>query len=113
MRPQYLRDPSALSKLYVTGNTNTQGQTNSAGTSTVTQNSVQVPLSSFTRLIRETAPLSIAHQEQFPAATISFDLAPGEALGDAVTMIAAVVSVAMSAEFTIERPRLITPATWA
>ncbi|MBN9456015.1 MAG: efflux RND transporter permease subunit [Bosea sp.] len=88
--PQYLRDPSALSKLYVTGNTNTQGQTNSAGTSTVTQNSVQVPLSSFTRLIRETAPLSIAHQEQFPAATISFDLAPGEALGDAVTMIAAV-----------------------
>ncbi|SEL27051.1 multidrug efflux pump [Bosea lupini] len=88
--PQYLRDPSALSKLYVTGNTNTQGQTNTAGTTTVTQNSVQVPLSSFTRLIRETAPLSIAHQEQFPAATISFDLAPGEALGDAVTMIAAV-----------------------
>jgi len=88
--PQYLRDPSALTKLYVTGNTNTQGQTNSAGSSTVTQNSVQVPLSSFTRLIRETAPLSIAHQEQFPAATVSFDLAPGEALGDAVKMIAAV-----------------------
>ena len=88
--PQYLRDPSALSKLYVTGNTNTQGQTNSAGNTTVTQNSVQVPLSSFTRLIRETAPLSIAHQEQFPAATVSFDLAPGEALGDAVMMIAAV-----------------------
>ncbi|WP_449256580.1 efflux RND transporter permease subunit [Bosea sp. (in: a-proteobacteria)] len=88
--PQYLRDPSALSKLYVTGNTNTQGQTNSAGNTTVTQYSVQVPLSSFTRLIRETAPLSIAHQEQFPAATVSFDLAPGEALGDAVTMIAAV-----------------------
>ncbi|MDX3809628.1 MAG: efflux RND transporter permease subunit, partial [Bosea sp. (in: a-proteobacteria)] len=88
--PQYLRDPAALTKLYVTGNTNTQGQTNSAGTSTVTQNSVQVPLSSFTRLIRETAPLSIAHQEQFPAATVSFDLAPGEALGDAVKMIAAV-----------------------
>jgi len=88
--PQYLRDPAALSKLYVTGNTNTQGQTNTAGTTTVTQNSVQVPLSSFTRLIRETAPLSIAHQEQFPAATVSFDLAPGEALGDAVKMIAAV-----------------------
>ena len=88
--PQYLRDPAALSKLYVTGNTNPQGQTNTAGTTTVTQNSVQVPLSSFTRLIRETAPLSIAHQEQFPAATISFDLAPGEALGDAVKMIAAV-----------------------
>ena len=88
--PQYLRDPSSLSKLYVTGNTNTQGTTNAAGNSTTTTNSVQVPIGSFTRLIRETAPLSIAHQEQFPAATVSFDLAPGEALGDAVTMIARV-----------------------
>jgi multidrug efflux pump len=88
--PQYLRDPASLSKLYVTGNTNTQGQTNAAGTTTTTTNSVQVPLSAFTRLIRETAPLSIAHQEQFPAATVSFDLAPYAALGDAVTMIAQV-----------------------
>ncbi|WNJ93619.1 efflux RND transporter permease subunit [Bosea sp. 685] len=88
--PQYLRDPSSLSKLYVTGNTNTTGQTNAAGNSTTTNNSVQVPLSAFTRLIRETAPLSIAHQEQFPAATISFDLAPYAALGDAVATIAEV-----------------------
>ncbi len=33
------------------------------------------------------APLVIAHQEQFPAVTISFDLAPGYALSDAVTLI--------------------------
>jgi multidrug efflux pump len=88
--PQYLRDPASLSKLYVTGNTNTTGQTNAAGNATTTANSVQVPLSSFTRLIRETAPLSIARQEQFPAATVSFDLAAGEALGDAVGLIAEV-----------------------
>ena len=36
---------------------------------------------------RVTAPLSIAHQEQFPAATIRFDVAPGAALGEAVEAI--------------------------
>ena len=38
------------------------------------------------RRIREKviAPLVIAHQEQFPAVTISFDLAPGSSLGNAV-----------------------------
>ena len=38
---------------------------------------------------RTTAPLAIAHQEQFPAVTISFNLAPGASLGDAVDVIAA------------------------
>ncbi len=37
----------------------------------------QVPLVSFATLKRTTAPLSIAHQEQFPADTISFDLPEG------------------------------------
>ena len=65
--PQYQTDPSALQKLFVTG----------AG-------GIQTPLESFALIKRVTAPLSIAHQEQFPAATISFDLAAGESLGDAV-----------------------------
>src|SRR6201996_1579523 len=34
-----------------------------------------------------TAPLAINHQGQFPAVTVSFDLAPGESLGDAVNAI--------------------------
>jgi len=59
-----------LQKLYVTG---------AAG--------VQTPLESFALIKRITAPLSIAHQEQFPAATISFDLAPSESLGDAVAEV--------------------------
>ncbi len=33
------------------------------------------------------APLAVNHQSQFPAVTISFNLAPGAALGDAVTAI--------------------------
>jgi multidrug efflux pump len=40
-------------------------------------------------MIRTTAPLAIAHQEQFPSVTLSFNLAPGAALGDAVTVISA------------------------
>src|SRR5262249_21538180 len=39
--------------------------------------------------VRTTAPLAIAHQEQFPSVTISFNLAPGAALSDAVTAITA------------------------
>src|SRR5437868_14505106 len=38
-------------------------------------------------MIRTSAPLAIAHQEQFPSVTLSFNLAPGAALGDAVGII--------------------------
>ncbi len=46
-----------------------------------------VPLSAFTRLEMGTAPLSINHQGQFPTVTLSFNLAPGASLGDAVKAI--------------------------
>ena len=52
--------------------------------SVVHASSTQVPLSAFAELIRTTAPLAIAHQEQFPSVTMSFNLAPGAARGDAV-----------------------------
>lgn len=48
---------------------------------------VQVPLAAFARIERGTAPLAISHQEQFPAFTLSFDLAEGQALGDAVEAV--------------------------
>jgi multidrug efflux pump len=70
--PEYQLDPTALSKLYVPG---------TAG--------AQVPLSAFARFEHTTAPLVIAHQEQFPSVTISFNLAPRAALSDAVTAITA------------------------
>jgi multidrug efflux pump len=46
-----------------------------------------VPLGSFTRLQTASSPLSVNHQGQFPVTTISFNLAPGVALGEAVTAV--------------------------
>ena len=70
--PMYQRDPSVLSKLYLPG-----------------ANGAQVPLSAVATLTRTTAPLAISHLAQFPAVTLSFNLAPGEALGDAVEAVKA------------------------
>jgi HAE1 family hydrophobic/amphiphilic exporter-1 len=48
----------------------------------------QVPLATFAKwTTRETAPLSISHQGQFPAVTISFNLAQGVSLGTAAEAI--------------------------
>jgi multidrug efflux pump len=49
----------------------------------------QVRLSSIARVVERSAPLVVNHIGQFPAATISFNLAPGASLGDAVTAIEA------------------------
>ena len=51
-------------------------------------NDAQVPLSAIARVERTTAPLVISHQEQFPAITLSFDIAPGYSLGSAVAAVA-------------------------
>jgi multidrug efflux pump len=48
----------------------------------------QVPLSSIARIEKGIAPLVVTHQEQFPAVTLSFDLAPGYSLGHAVDSVA-------------------------
>ena len=47
----------------------------------------QVPLNVFTQFSETTTPLAISRQGQFPAVTLSFNLAPGKSLGDAVTVI--------------------------
>jgi multidrug efflux pump len=101
-QPRYQQDPGSLGKLYVTGSTTSTGTTatvsnTATGTTntntTATPNAVtgvnQVPLSAFAEFVKTSAPLVIAHQEQFPSVTISFDLAPGYALSDAVTLITA------------------------
>jgi multidrug efflux pump len=59
---------------------------NSAGaTSSAMSNAV--PLSAFSHFEKTTAPLAITHQGQFPAITVSFNLAPNAALGAAITAI--------------------------
>jgi multidrug efflux pump len=47
----------------------------------------QVPLSAIARVEEQTAPLQITHLGQFPATTVSFNLAPGVSLGEAVTAV--------------------------
>ncbi len=59
----------------------------SANSKTATVASTAVPLSAFSRIERATEPLSINHQGQFPAVTVSFNLAPNAALGGAITAI--------------------------
>jgi hydrophobe/amphiphile efflux-1 (HAE1) family protein len=51
-----------------------------------------VPLSAFTHITRSVAPLTVNHQGQFPAVTLSFGLAPGVSLGDAVQAVSAAAS---------------------
>jgi multidrug efflux pump len=68
--PEYQQDPTSLSKLFVSST-----------------NGAQVPVSAFTNMQRTVAPLTISHQAQFPAVTISFNLAPDAALSDAVAAI--------------------------
>jgi multidrug efflux pump len=65
-----------------TSNTST---TANAVTTTVAANAV--PLSAFTHIEKAIEPLSINHQGQFPAVTVSFNLAPTAALGGAITAI--------------------------
>jgi hydrophobe/amphiphile efflux-1 (HAE1) family protein len=47
----------------------------------------QVPLSALARITRTVRPLTVSHQGRFPAVTLSFNLAPGVALGEAVAAI--------------------------
>src|ERR1700754_2261272 len=49
--------------------------------------STPVPLSVMAKMTETTAPLQISHLGQFPASTVSFNLAPGASLGEAVTAI--------------------------
>jgi multidrug efflux pump len=70
VEPRYQEDAAALDRLYVHAAT---GQ--------------MVPLSALTRNESSVAPLTINHQDQFPSVTLSFNLAPGRSLGDAVAAI--------------------------
>ena len=68
--PALQADPSMLDTVYV-GAPNAQ----------------QVPLSAVAHFERGTAPLQITHEGQFPAASLSFNLAPGMSLGSATNLV--------------------------
>jgi multidrug efflux pump len=78
--PTLQRSLDSIGSIYVPSSVAATGSTSGAG---------QVPLSAITTIKIKEIPLRIGHLGQFPAATISFNLAPGAALGDAVRAIRA------------------------
>ncbi|WP_158790883.1 multidrug efflux RND transporter permease subunit [Granulicella sp. L60] len=68
--PKFQKNPAALDNIYVKSS-----------------NGTQVPLSTFTHFEERQTALVISHQGQFPAVTISFNLAPGKSIGDAVAAV--------------------------
>jgi multidrug efflux pump len=70
LAPEFRRSPDSLASLYVPA---------SDGPS--------VPLQAFTKITTTAAPLTVNHQGQFPSATLSFNLAPGASLGEAVRAV--------------------------
>ena len=114
VKPEFQLGPEALSQIYVpaanSGSSSTPasgptagasggnasaalaapGAGTTAASSTASSSlsgSQQVPLTSLARITEHATPLVINHIGQFPAATISFNLAPGASLGDAVKQI--------------------------
>jgi multidrug efflux pump len=77
VKPEFKQGMGALDGIYIAA-TNANG---------VAGAPAQIPLSSIARFSERNMPLSINHIGQFPAATLSFNLAPGAALGDAVKAI--------------------------
>jgi multidrug efflux pump len=69
--PEFWQSPQGLNAIYLRS-------TNSSG---------QVPLSAVARFEPTTAPITVSHQGQFPSVTVSFNLAQGVALSDAVKTI--------------------------
>jgi hydrophobic/amphiphilic exporter-1 (mainly G- bacteria), HAE1 family len=91
-KPEFRADPSSLSKIYVKTNGGGAAIGGTAGPgSGVTGNGIpagqSIPLSAVTNPVQTVGPLLVNHQGQQPAVTISFNLAPGYSLGDAVTAI--------------------------
>jgi multidrug efflux pump len=70
VKPEWQQRPGDLKNIYI----------RSAGGG-------QVPLDAITHYETRTTPLTVDHQGQFPAVTVSFNLAPGASLGEAVTAV--------------------------
>ena len=70
VKPEYQLDQNALSLLYVRSSTG-----------------ALVPLNTVSTITRNVGPLTVNHQGQLPSVTVSFNLRPGAALGDAVASV--------------------------
>jgi len=73
VEPQFQNDPQALSRIYLT-----------------TPTGSHIPLSAVAQFTNKVEPLTVNHQGVFPAVTLSFNVAPGYSLGQAVDRIQAI-----------------------
>ena len=88
VQPEYRNDPGDIGQMYVSvpgggdepGAGGTEPEAGDRG-------GHRVPLSAVTRIEETSTPLAVNHQGQFPAVTVSFNLAPGASLGGAVQAI--------------------------
>jgi len=83
LMPEFQRDLSALQSLYVEG-----------------RGGALVPLSAVASLTPGVGPLSISHQGQIPAVTLSFNLRPGTSLGQALDAVQRVARETLPATVT-------------
>ncbi|MHB1024114.1 MAG: efflux RND transporter permease subunit [Desulfobacteria bacterium] len=81
--PTFQTDPAALSRLYIRSSTG-----------------MQVPLSAVAKLTPGVGPLLVNHLGQLPSVTLSFNLRPGVALGDAVSAVDKVARATLPASIT-------------
>ena len=73
VEPQYQNDPQALGGIYI-----------------ATPTGARIPLSTIAKFTTKIEPLTVNHQGQFPSVTLSFNVAPGHSLGQAVSAIQAI-----------------------
>jgi multidrug efflux pump len=87
--PKLQETPQTLDNIYVNSSVTTSPPINPNATSTPTLTSTTGPvlLRTFTKVSQEAAPLLITREGQFPVATLSFNLAPNAALGDAINAV--------------------------
>ncbi|HTV60198.1 MAG TPA: efflux RND transporter permease subunit [Verrucomicrobiae bacterium] len=83
LEDKYQRDPSALSMLYIRSSTG-----------------ALVPLSAVSKLSENLGPLTVNHLGQLPAVTVSFNLKPGFAIGDAVKEVQELARQTLPATFS-------------
>jgi multidrug efflux pump len=99
-QPEFQRNPDALKNIYIrptggpsiatstpSGASTQTNPTPAGGPQSTGSTGEPAPLGSFARFEPGATTLAVNHQGQFPATTVSFNLAPGAALGDAVRAI--------------------------
>jgi HAE1 family hydrophobic/amphiphilic exporter-1 len=97
VKPEYQLDPAALSMLYIHSSS---GVVYSSTGQALLSNGALVPLNAVATLTRDLGPMTINHLGQLPAVTISFNLAPGFALGQAVDAVSDVARKSLPSTIT-------------